>query len=117
MTHDGLLAVVGTGLAVIGFCSIPAASSLVLQLTTKEKKDNDIYEDGDGKATPESVKAFSAKPAKALVLLLAAIGVALSIVIAVLSTRGEGSFVQDLMSMAAWVCFNFHQATGCYELD
>lgn len=105
MTYDGMLAVTGTGLGLIAFSSIPAVSSVVLRLSKKEKNNTKaIYEDGDGKATPESIKAFSAKPAKGLILALAAIGVALSIVIAVLFTKGESSFVQDVLSMAAWVC-------------
>jgi hypothetical protein len=102
--NDSMLVVVGTGMAVTGLCSIPAATSLVLQLTRKEKNDNRIYEDGDGKATPESMKAFWAKPAKALILLFAAVGAALSIVLPVCSTGGESLVVENWMSMAAWVC-------------
>lgn len=104
-TQNGsILLVVGTGVAVIGLCSAPAAASLVLQLTSKEKHDDGLYEDADGKATPESMKAFSAKPAKVLVLLFAAIGTALSIVLPVCSARGQSFVIEDWMSMAAWVC-------------
>jgi hypothetical protein len=102
--NDSILLVVGTGVALVGLCSIPAATSLVLRLTKKEKNDSSIYEDADGKATPESEKAFSAKPAKALVLLFAAIGTALSIVLPVCSLRGQSLVMEDWMSMAAWVC-------------
>lgn len=102
--NDSILLVVGTGVAVIGLCSVPAAVSLVLQLTTKEKRDDRIYEDADGTATPESEKAFSATPAKALALLFAVVGTALSIVFPVCSVRGQGLVIEDWMSMAAWVC-------------
>ncbi|OIW25895.1 P-loop containing nucleoside triphosphate hydrolase protein [Coniochaeta ligniaria NRRL 30616] len=107
MQNNTILLVVGTGVAVIGLCSVPAAASLVLQLTRKEKNDNRIYEDADGKATPESAKAFSAKPAKALVLLFAAVGTALSIVLPVCSVRGQSLVPEDWMSLAAWVALLF----------
>jgi hypothetical protein len=108
--NDSILLVVGTGVAVIGLCSVPAAASLALQLTRKEKNDNRIYEDADGKATPESMKAFSTKPAKALVLLFAAVGTALSIVLPVCSIKGQSLVTEDWMSMAAWVCLRPYQA-------
>lgn len=102
--NDSLLLVVGTGIALIGACSVPAATSLVLRLTKKEKNDGRIYEDADGKATPESVKAFSAKAAKALVLLFAAVGTALSVVVSVCSHGHQRFVTEDWMGMAAWVC-------------
>ena len=102
--NDSILLVVATGVALVGVCSIPAATTLTLQLTTKEKKDDRIYEDADGKATPESMAAFSAKPAKTLVVLFAAVGTALSIVLPICSVRGQSFVTEDWMSMAAWVC-------------
>jgi hypothetical protein len=100
-----MLAVVATGVAIIGFCSIPAASSLVLNLTKKEKKDDGIYEDGDGKATPESVKAFSNFWPKTLIFLCALAGVPLSLVIPIISTGVVRAPVEDWTSAAAWVRF------------
>ncbi|KAB5584838.1 P-loop containing nucleoside triphosphate hydrolase protein [Coniochaeta sp. 2T2.1] len=105
--NDPLLLVVGTGVAIIGLCSLPATASLALQLTTKDKKADHMYEDADGKATTESAKAFSAKPAKALVLLFAAVGTALSVVLPVLSVRGQSFVIEDWMSMAAWIVILF----------
>lgn len=102
--NDSLLLVVATGIAIVGLCSVPAAASLVLRLTKKEKNDGAIYEDADGKATPESMNAFSATPAKVMVLLFAAVGTALSVVLPVCSHRGQSFVTEDWMSMAAWVC-------------
>lgn len=98
-----MLAVVATGVAIIGFCSLPAASSLVLNLTKKEKKDDGIYEDGDGKATPESVKAFSNFWPKTLIFLCALAGVPLSLAIPLVSLGVVRAPVQDWLSAAAWV--------------
>ena len=111
--NDSILLVVGTGVAVIGLCSLPAATGLLLQLRTKEKNDNRIYEDADGKATPESVKAFTAWPAKALVILFAAVGTALSVVMPICSVRGQSFIAEDWMSMAAWVCLYSNDQLMC----
>jgi hypothetical protein len=102
---NSLLLVVGTGLSVIGLCSLPALVGLFLQLSRKEKKKNEIYEDGDGKATPESVKAFSTKTPKALIVLFGLLGAAISIVLAVLSTGAEGAPVplENWLTAGAWV--------------
>lgn len=107
MMHNGpILVVVGTGVAAIGLCSVPAATSLVTNLFTKERKDDRIYEDGDGKATTESVKAFNIWPAKALVLSLAVAGTILSAVLLATSLHGDELVVEECMSTAAWVCLN-----------
>lgn len=102
-----MLAVVATGVAIIGFCSLPAASSLVLNLTKKEKKDDGIYEDGDGKATPESVKAFSNFWPKTLIFLCALAGVPLSLAIPLVSLGVVRAPVQDWLSAAAWIVILF----------
>jgi hypothetical protein len=103
MHDDSLLIGVGTGLAVVGLCSIPASTGFVAQLIRREPK-SDVYEDVDGKATAETVKAFSAKLPKALILLLAAAGCAVSIAHAILSKGVEDLFWENWLVVGAWVC-------------
>lgn len=103
--NDSMLATVATGLTVIALCSIPSATSFVLQLSKKEKKTNEIYEDRDGKATAESMKAFSARVPKALILLFASVGTGLSVALGILSTSDEKLALENWLSVGAWVLF------------
>jgi hypothetical protein len=105
MRHDSLLIGVGTGLAVVGLCSIPSLTSFLLQLRSKEPR-QDEYEDADGKATAESVKAYSARLPKAVILLLAALGTAAALAISVLVTLDvgkDGLSLENWLSSGAWV--------------
>lgn len=99
-----LLASSAAGLGLIGLLSIPAALSLASQLRRAESK-TEVYEDEDGKSTPEAVAAYSAKVSKACILLFAVIGLGLSIALAVLSTLGEtnGIFLENWLSVGTWV--------------
>jgi hypothetical protein len=105
MSSDSTLPAVGTGFAVIILCCIPSLSALVAQLSTREPR-RDIYEDADGKATPESMKAYTAKLPKTFVLLFAAIGCSLSLAIAVPSVHRDW-ILKNWLSATAWVRFHF----------
>jgi len=99
---SSMLKAVGTGIALIGFCSAPALGSIVTRLNKRDAK-QDTYEDGDGKATTESVKAYSARLPKSLVLASGAAGLATSIALLVISPRAEGRLLIDSLSTGAWV--------------
>lgn len=104
MRSDSLFPIVTTGLVVLALCTIPAFTSLVLQLSNGEKKSDELYEDGDGKATAESMKAFSAKVPKAFILLFASVGTGLSLAVGILSTQDEDLGIENWLGVAAWVC-------------
>jgi hypothetical protein len=97
------LTIIETGIALIVLCSIPAASGFAKQLGRRDVK-QDTYEDEDGKATPESIKAYSAKLPKTLVLLSAAGGCAVSIAHLLLPLRADiFPLLNVLLGIAAWV--------------
>lgn len=92
----------------IGLASLPAVSTFILQLTTREPK-QDTYEDEDGKATPESVKAYSAKVPKFFILLFAVLGCATAIATGVLTTLhigNDGLLLENWLSAGASVSYN-----------
>ncbi|KAK9788369.1 putative P-loop containing nucleoside triphosphate hydrolase protein [Seiridium cardinale] len=98
-----LLASSATGLGLIALSTAPAVISSVAQLRSHESR-SDVYEDEDGKSTPQAVKAYSAKIPKAFILLFSLIGLGLSIALAVLSTVGEtnGLFLENWLGVVAW---------------
>ncbi len=108
MPQEAWLAGVGTGLAAVGLCSLPAVSSFIVQLRKRDPK-QDTYEDEDGKSTPEAVKAFSAKPSKAAITLFASIGCGLSLAVSVLGTLRlrDGKCLENWLCAAAWVHFDY----------
>jgi len=102
MRHESLVVGVAAGLGVIALASLPSVSSF---LRRKEPRQA-IYEDADGKSTPESMEAYSAKLPKAVLLVLSALGCAASLTNAVLVTLNlgkDGLFLEDWLSSAAWV--------------
>jgi hypothetical protein len=102
MRDESTLVAVGTGLAVIGLCTYPSLTGIISQLRRRDKK-HEVYEDDDGKATPETAKAYSAKVSKTFVLLFAAIGFGVSIAHAILSKDVEHLFLENWLGVAAWV--------------
>ncbi|KAG8163353.1 hypothetical protein KVR01_006650 [Diaporthe batatas] len=104
MHHDSSMVVaVATGLGIIGLVSIPALFTLTLHLTARQPR-QDTYEDEDGKATPESVAAYSARLPKTLILLFAALACSTGIATAVLATLPpghDGLFLQDWLGAGA----------------
>jgi hypothetical protein len=99
---SSMLKAIGTGIALIALCSAPAAGSIVTRLRKRDAR-QDTYEDGDGKATPESLKAYSAKLPKSLALASAAAGLAISIALLVISPHAKGRLLIDSLSTGAWV--------------
>ncbi|ROW07733.1 hypothetical protein VMCG_03549 [Cytospora schulzeri] len=103
MRDESMTAAVATCLGLIGLASLPAVSTFISQLTTREPK-QETYEDEDGTATPESMKAYSAKASKILIVLSAALGCATAIATAVLATLDigkDGLFLEDWLSAGA----------------
>ncbi|KAK4451704.1 P-loop containing nucleoside triphosphate hydrolase protein [Podospora aff. communis PSN243] len=98
--HDSLLALFGTGAAVIGLFSLPAVSATATRFAKPETK-ADIYEDEDGQASPESMKAFSAKVPKGLILLFAATGLSVSITLLLLTIHDPAITLKSLVLIAA----------------
>lgn len=101
----GFLGTSAASVGLVALFTIPAVTRLALQLRSRDAKPSDIYEDVDGKSTPEAVKAFGAKVPKAFILFLSLVGLGLSIAVAVLSTldQGKGLFLENWLAVAAWV--------------
>ncbi|KAH6634154.1 P-loop containing nucleoside triphosphate hydrolase protein [Chaetomium sp. MPI-SDFR-AT-0129] len=113
MPSDGftpMLKVFGAGIAVVGLCTVPALSNAVTRFTRPEAK-RDGYEDSDGKATPEAVKAFSAKLPKSLVLISSALGLALSIALLVVTPHSSEQLLRNSLSTGAWALLLFQTVT------
>jgi hypothetical protein len=91
-------------LAVIGLLSVPAVINLSAQLRQRDPKP-EVYEDADGKSTPEATKSFSAKIPKAFIVVFSVIGLGLSIALAVLSTLDaeDALCLENWLSSATWV--------------
>lgn len=101
-----MIAGVGTALAAIALSTYPAVSGLVQQILSRQPRDDALYEDADGKATAESVKAFSARLPKAAILGSAVLGSAVSLAASVLVSlhlAHDGFLVEDWLATAAWV--------------
>ncbi|KAK4100650.1 P-loop containing nucleoside triphosphate hydrolase protein [Parathielavia hyrcaniae] len=107
-SHSMLNAIVA-GTALIALCSAPALSSTVTRLSKRDAK-QDTYEDGDGKATPESVKAYSAKLPKSLALASAAAGLAISIALLLVLPHTEGRLLMGGLGTGAWALLLFQAA-------
>jgi hypothetical protein len=99
---NSMLKAIGTGIALIALCSAPALSSTVTRLNRRDAR-QDAYEDGDGKASPESLKAYSAKLPKSLVVASGAAGLAVSIALLIISPHAEGRLLVDSLTTGAWV--------------
>lgn len=105
MHHDSMVVAVATGLGIIALVSIPAVFTFTSQLTTRQPKE-DAYEDEDGKATPESVKAYSSKLAKIFIVVFATLTCTTAIATAVLATLHigqDGLFLENWLSAGASV--------------
>lgn len=103
MHHDSMTIAVAACLAIVGLSSLPAISTFIVQLTTREPK-QDTYEDEDGKATPESMTAYSAKVSKTFIVLFATLGCATAIATAILATLHigkDGLFLENWLSAGA----------------
>ena len=105
--HNGsMIAAVGTGVGFVGLFSLPAVSAFATRLRKREPK-APIYEDADGKATPESAQAFSTKFQKSFLLLSVAVGCGVFIPRALFSDGVEGVVVNTCLDAAAWIMLLF----------
>jgi hypothetical protein len=106
MNDSSLLLVEATvGLCIVGLYTIPAISSLARQLCRREPKKDD-YEDSDGKATTQSLSAFSNKWTAIFILVFAGLGLGCQIMQSVLSSihKGEhGMPLGDRLLSVTWV--------------
>jgi len=101
----GFLGTSAASVGLVALFTVPAVTRLAQQLWSRDAKPSGIYEDADGKSTPEAVKAFSAKVPKASILFLSLAGLGVSIAVAVLSTldQEKGLFFENWLAVAAWV--------------
>ncbi|KAK0746383.1 P-loop containing nucleoside triphosphate hydrolase protein [Schizothecium vesticola] len=88
------------GTALVGILTLPAVSAVVERLNHRDVK-LDIYEDDDGRATPESMKAFSTTRPKIAILLFAAIGLVISILLVLVTQRDSAVTLENLALIAA----------------
>ncbi|RYP41120.1 hypothetical protein DL767_001281 [Monosporascus sp. MG133] len=73
------LATSAVGLGVIALLTIPTIASLRALVCRKDVQ-SEVYEDKDGKSTPEAVRAFATKVPRGAILILSVIGLGLSCV-------------------------------------
>ena len=103
MRNDTLLAMFGPGTALIGIFTLHAVSAVGRQLKNRNIN-QEIYEDDDGRATPESMKAFSAARSKVAILSFAATGLAISLLLVLMTQRGPDVTLENLVLIAgSWV--------------
>jgi uncharacterized membrane protein len=85
--------------------TIPSVFLIFSRLRESEINSN-TYEDRDGVATVESVSTFSTKAPKIRLVVLATIGFAASVALAVLGTlNDDGMFIENWLNAAQWVKF------------
>ncbi|KAI1455868.1 P-loop containing nucleoside triphosphate hydrolase protein [Annulohypoxylon moriforme] len=110
MTDDTLVVVTSAvGLGAVTVLTAPAALSLYRLRKRGSKFTTGVYEDEDGKSTPDATEAFSNRASKATILIFSLIGLGVSIALAVISTldsRGgieSGLFLEDWLAVPIWV--------------
>ncbi|OAA68195.1 ABC bile acid transporter [Niveomyces insectorum RCEF 264] len=106
MHDESMILGTGASLAAIALCTLPSVSGLVGQLRKRQPRDDAVYEDIDGVATPASTQAFSATLPKTAVLVFAALGAAASLASSILVTLHaghDGFFLEDWLLTAAWL--------------
>lgn len=92
-------------LAVAAVATLPGAFGIIAQTRNRTPRDN-FYEDKDGKATPESMAAFSNRRPKAFIIGLAIVGLGTSIAVSALSMSDSHSDNPNLVNWlitVAWV--------------
>ena len=107
MTDPMLLPLSAAALGATGLITLPGLFASLAQARDRTPPDN-FYEDADGKATPESMAAFSNKKPKACVLTFSILGLGLSIattVLAILNPLGDGLVLENWLTTATWVSF------------
>lgn len=105
MEGDYLGVGAGAGLGAIGLGSVPAVYALIKRAFAKKQPREEIYQDADGKSTPEAQAKFSTKLSKFLILFFSSIGLATSLAVGVLVTQGRGGgilFLDYWFNAGAW---------------
>lgn len=105
MDLDNIVLISATGLGVAALTAIPGFFALQAQIRNRTPKDN-FYEDEDGKATPESIAAFSNTRRKSITLVFSITAFATQLAVAVLALLGgshNGASLQDWLIMGSWV--------------
>lgn len=107
MHNESMISGAGASLAVITLFTIPAVSGLVRQILRRQPRDDAIYSDADGTASPESVAEFSAKLSKSAVFLSSLLGLgaslAVSLIALVKNDAARSFFVENWLTTGAWV--------------
>jgi hypothetical protein len=103
-----LIVTSAVGWVFIGILSLPAVINIAKDSRKRGSEVPDVYEDQDGKSTPEAAHAIGTKAPKACLLFLDVTGLLLSIVVAVLTTlsprdTGDGLFIENWICVGAWV--------------
>ncbi|RYP62981.1 hypothetical protein DL770_009486 [Monosporascus sp. CRB-9-2] len=100
------LATSAVGLGAIGLLTIPTIASFRAQVCRRHVQ-SEVYEDKDGKSTPEAVKAFATKVPRGAILILNVIGLGLSVTLAALATLSASNpdhpfLLEDWICAGAW---------------
>lgn len=103
MMPDDFPTLFEAGTALVGLLTLRAASALVDRLNNRDAK-QEIYEDDDGRATPESMKAFSTTRPKIAIVSFSVIGLVISILLVLVTQRDTVVTLENLVLIAAsWV--------------
>ena len=98
---------VGSSVAAIALLSLPSLAGLISQICRRQPaRDSAIYSDADGQASPDTVKAFSTKLPKTVLLLSSLLGLGASLAATVLTTRQFGRqsfFLENWLLAGSWV--------------
>ncbi|TWU75276.1 hypothetical protein ED733_006155 [Metarhizium rileyi] len=104
MTNPMLLPLSAAALGATSLITLPGLFASLAQARDRTPPDN-FYEDVDGKATPETMAAFSNKKPKACILVFSVLGFGLSITSAVLSflnPLGDGLNLENWLTTGTW---------------
>jgi hypothetical protein len=88
----------------IAFSTIPSISRLTKRRRVKPANDSNLYEDADGVATEESMARYSTNHFYIITLVLATIGVATSLALAIYTTLQRHNF-SHLCLVRIWLLF------------
>lgn len=108
MMPDDFPTLFEAGTALVGLLTLRAASAVVDRLNNRDVK-QEIYEDDDGRATPESMKAFSTTRPKIAIVLFSAIGLVISIILVLVTQRDSVVTLENLVLIAASWVSAFHK--------
>lgn len=103
--HEALIVAFGCGLVSVAICTIPSVTNLASRLG-KPQPASGIYEDLDGKSSPEAIKAYSATFPKSVILILTTIGFGISLALAlipILRIAEVEWLVENWLLFTAWV--------------